>query len=57
MRKLTLRKESLAELSTADLTAVVGGQETALLCGPQPTPMPTRNLGCTFTLGPAFCGS
>ena len=56
MRKLVLRKESLAERSTAELTAVVGGQETVFLCGPAPTPMPS-NLKCTFTLGPAVCGS
>ncbi len=32
-RALTLRKDTLTELTTADLQQVAGGQETILFCG------------------------
>ena len=55
MRKLILRKESLAELTTDELTDVVGGA-SGELCPTNPciTPPPSQ-LKCTFTLGPAVC--
>ena len=34
MRKLTLKKETLTELSTAELTTVVGAAGTLKACGP-----------------------
>jgi hypothetical protein len=34
MRKLTLKKETLAELSTSELTSVVGAALTLKTCGP-----------------------
>lgn len=57
MRKLTLRKESLAELSTDELAVVVGGAKTQV-CVTDPCitpPPPTRQLACTLTLAPDFC--
>lgn len=41
MRKLTLKKETLAELSTAELTAVVGAATLAGVCTG-----PTLTLTC-----------
>ena len=32
MRKLALRKESLTELSTDELSAVVGGDDPSIVC-------------------------
>ena len=32
-RKLTLRKDTLTELSTVNLSQIVGGQETVVFCG------------------------
>jgi hypothetical protein len=57
VRKLTLRKESLAELSTDELAVVVGGAETKV-CVTDPCitpPPPTRQLACTLSLGPDVC--
>lgn len=43
MRKLTLKKETLAELTSAELTNVVGAAPTVLaVCG-----QPTLTLTCT----------
>ena len=57
MRKLTLNKEILAELSSDELTAVVGGQQTEpSYANPCPTPpTPFSQLRCTFSLSPHFC--
>jgi hypothetical protein len=54
-KKLSLRKEVLSELSTEQLSAVVGGVETKL-CATDPciTP-PVSQLRCTFSLSPAVC--
>lgn len=41
MRKLTLKKETLAELSTAELADVVGAAPTLKTCGP------TVSMTCT----------
>ena len=59
MRRLTLRKETLAELTTTELTAVVGGAESKLgICPTDPciTPPPPSRLDCSFSLGPDVCG-
>ena len=59
MRKLTLKKETLAELTTAELTRVVGGAPTvkdfcdgptfSLTCGSEIDACVTAR-GCTLTL-------
>ncbi len=56
MRKLTLRKEVLTELSAEELTAVVGGARTQL-CATDPciTPPPSQ-LRCSFSLAEEVCG-
>lgn len=55
MRKLSLRKEALAELTADELTAVVGGAKTEIcLSDPCITPPPTR-LDCTFSLAAEVC--
>jgi hypothetical protein len=56
MRTLTLSKEVLAELSTDELTAVVGGVKTRI-CPTDPciTPPPS-DLNCSTSLGPDLCG-
>ena len=56
MRKLTLRKEVLVELTTDELTAVVGGVRTQI-CPTDPciTPPPSQ-LNCTFSLADEVCG-
>lgn len=59
MRKLSLNKEVLTDLTTAELGAVVGGQQSLLnFCPTDPciTP-PVSQLRCTFSLGPDICGS
>lgn len=57
MRKLTLNKEVLAELTTHELSAIVGGQQSGRFCPTDPciTP-PVSQLRCTFSLGPDLCG-
>ncbi len=56
MRKLTLRKEVLTELSTAELVAVVGGAQTqvCIITDPCITP-PVSQLRCTFSLAEDVC--
>ena len=58
MRKLTLKKETLAELTAAELTSVVGAAATlkpdcgptlSLTCGSEIDACLTAR-GCTFTL-------
>ena len=54
MRKLTLRKDVLTELTAAELGAVVGGQETriCLITNPCITPpVYTEALNCLLTEG------
>jgi hypothetical protein len=55
MRKLSLNKEVLADLTTDELGLVLGAQATPL-CATDPciTP-PISQLRCTFSLGPAVC--
>lgn len=55
MRKLTLRKEALAELTTDELSDVVGGASGAL-CPTDPciTP-PVSQLRCSFSLAEEVC--
>ena len=57
MRKLILNKEILAELSSDELTFVVGGQQPEpSYANPCPTPpTPFSQLRCTFSLSPYFC--
>lgn len=56
MRKLSLSKEVLADLTADELGAVVGGQQTQI-CGTDPCiTQPISMLRCTFSLGPAVCG-
>lgn len=55
MRKLTLRKEVLSELSSAELAAVVGGAQTQIcLTDPCITP-PVSQLRCSFSLAEEVC--
>lgn len=56
VRTLSLKKEVLAELSTVELTAVVGGARTQI-CATDPciTP-PISQLRCSFSLSPEVCG-
>lgn len=59
MRKLRLRKESLSDLTTDELSSVVGGAPSLIVyCPTDPCipPQPSRHLGCTFSLGPDVCG-
>lgn len=57
MRKLTLRKEVLAELTSDELAGVVAAAGTQL-CPTDPCiTQPISYLKCTFSLGPAVCGS
>lgn len=53
MRKLTLRKETLAPLTDDQLGAVVGGQQTqvCLITHPCITPAPYTGLKCYLTDG------
>jgi hypothetical protein len=44
-RKLTLRKDTLSELSTADLTQVAGAAQQSILCNLTESCLPT--CGCT----------
>lgn len=55
MRKLSLRKEVLTQLTTDELAAVVGGASGAL-CPTDPciTP-PQSQLQCSFSLAEAVC--
>jgi hypothetical protein len=46
-RKLSLRKESLTELTTDDLTHVVGGQDSAVVCIGNLTESIGLSCGCT----------
>ncbi|HWL37781.1 MAG TPA: class I lanthipeptide [Frankiaceae bacterium] len=56
MRKLSLRKESLAELSTDELAVVVGGAETKVcVTDPCITP-PVSQLKCSFSIAAEVCG-
>jgi len=55
MRKLSLNKEVLADLTTDELGLVLGAQATPL-CATEPciTPQPSQ-FKCTFSLSPAVC--
>lgn len=57
MRKLTLSKEVLTELSSDELTVVVGGTIKSQVCLTDPciTP-PVSQLRCSYTLAPEVCG-
>lgn len=57
MRKLSLSKEVLAELTTDELGIVLGAAASGALCPTNPciTP-PVSQLRCTFTLAPEVCG-
>ena len=57
MRKLSLRKESLAELSTDELAVVVGGAQTRVCVVTDPciTPPPSQ-LNCSFSIAVEVCG-
>ena len=46
MRKLSLRKESLTELSTDELTAVVGGDATAICLTDPCITRPVTGIWC-----------
>lgn len=46
MRKLTLRKESLAELSSDELTLVVGGDATAICLTDPCVTRPVTGIWC-----------
>ncbi len=57
MRTLSLAKEVLTELTTGELTAVVGGTVKTRVCPTDPciTPPPS-DLNCSTSLGPDLCG-
>lgn len=57
MRKLSLSKEILTELSTDELTVVVGGTVKSQVCLTDPciTP-PVSQLRCSYSLAPEVCG-
>ena len=57
MRKLTLKKETLTELTPAELTSVVGAAATTKACGPTMSLTCGSEIdacltarGCTYTL-------
>ena len=57
MRKLTLRKEALAELTTDELSAINGAADTRI-CVTDPCitpPPPTNDLRCTLSLEEGVC--
>jgi hypothetical protein len=56
MRKLSLAREVLAELSTDELSGVVGGTVKTQLCPTDPCiTTPVSQLRCTLSLAPAVC--
>ena len=57
MRKLTLRKEALAELTTDEMSQIVGGTKTSvdsIITCPCITP-PISGLRCTLSLEENVC--
>lgn len=56
MRKLVLRKESLVELTTDEMSKIVGGAETriCIITDPCITP-PVSGLRCTLSLAEDVC--
>ena len=55
MRKLSLVKDVLSELSTDELVSVVGAAATAICLTDPCITRPVSKLDCTFSLGEGFC--
>jgi hypothetical protein len=55
MRKLTLRKEVLAELSSDELSAVVGAAQTQVCVTDPCITAPVSQLRCTFSILADVC--